>query len=44
MKLGRVLHWDPAQERFVNDEKANALLSRPQRSPYGVSALMAKPG
>jgi len=40
MKTGRVLHWDPAQERFVNDDQANALLSRPQRPPYGVSAVL----
>lgn len=34
MKLKRKLHWDPARERFRNDDEANALLSRPQRSPY----------
>jgi myo-inositol 2-dehydrogenase / D-chiro-inositol 1-dehydrogenase len=35
MKLGRKLQWDPKKERFVNDEEANKLLSRPQRRPYG---------
>ena len=34
MKLKRKLYWDPAKERFKNDEEANALLSRPQRAPY----------
>ncbi len=31
MKLGRKLTWDPEHERFVNDDEANRLLSRPQR-------------
>lgn len=35
MKLPRKLYWDPAKERFKNDDEANALLSRPQRSPWG---------
>jgi myo-inositol 2-dehydrogenase/D-chiro-inositol 1-dehydrogenase len=35
MKLDRPLHWDPEAERFLNDEQANATLSRPQRKPYG---------
>ncbi len=35
MKLGRKLYWDPAKERFRNDDEANATLSRPQRYPYG---------
>jgi predicted dehydrogenase len=34
MKLKRKLQWDPARERFRNDDEANAMLSRPQRSPY----------
>ena len=34
MKAKRRLHWDPAKERFLNDDAANALLSRPQRAPY----------
>jgi predicted dehydrogenase len=36
MKLPRRLHWDPVRERFQNDDEANALLSRPQRVPYGL--------
>ena len=36
MKLGgRTLYWDPVRERFKNDDEANAMLSRPQRYPYG---------
>jgi hypothetical protein len=31
MKLPRKLQWDPKTERFVNDNEANAMLSRPQR-------------
>jgi len=35
MKAKRRLHWDPVKERFQNDDEANAMLSRPQRAPYG---------
>lgn len=35
MKVGRRLEWDVNAERFVNDDEANAHLSRPQRAPYG---------
>lgn len=35
MKVGRRLEWDVEAERFVNDDEANAHLSRPQRAPYG---------
>jgi predicted dehydrogenase len=34
MKAKRRLHWDPQKEQFKDDAAANALLSRPQRSPY----------
>jgi predicted dehydrogenase len=34
MKTGRHLHWDPEREQFKGDDGANAMLSRPQRSPY----------
>jgi predicted dehydrogenase len=34
MRANRRLHWDPEKERFVGDEAADALLSRPQRAPY----------
>jgi predicted dehydrogenase len=36
LRLGRKLTWDAAQELFVGDDEANAMLSRPQRSPYKV--------
>jgi predicted dehydrogenase len=35
MKAKRKLYWDPVKERFKNDDAANAMLSRPQRAPYG---------
>jgi predicted dehydrogenase len=44
MKLDRVVHWDPQTERFVDDEQANNLLSRPQRAPYGTDYVLAKQG
>lgn len=34
IRTGRKLRWDPVQERFVNDEGANRLLSRALRSPW----------
>jgi hypothetical protein len=37
MKLPRRLKWDPDKERFVGDDEANQLLSRPQRAPYGLA-------
>ena len=40
MKLARPLTWDPKAERFVNDAQANAMLSRPERAPYGVGTLL----
>ncbi len=42
MKLGRKLTWDPVKELFDNDEQANSMLSRPQRAPYGIDAVMKK--
>jgi hypothetical protein len=39
MKLGRPLTWDAQAERFVNDAEANALLTRPERAPYGATRL-----
>jgi predicted dehydrogenase len=38
MKTKRHLHWDPVKECFINDDAANAMLSRPQRAPYVMSA------
>jgi predicted dehydrogenase len=34
IKLGRKLKWDPLAERFESDDSANAMLSRPMRSPW----------
>jgi myo-inositol 2-dehydrogenase/D-chiro-inositol 1-dehydrogenase len=34
LRLGRDLTWDPAAERFANDETANSMLSRPYRKPW----------
>ena len=34
MKLNRKLQWDPVNERFRNDDEANAMLSRTNRWPY----------
>jgi myo-inositol 2-dehydrogenase/D-chiro-inositol 1-dehydrogenase len=39
MKLPRKLDWDPVKERFINDEEANSMLSRPQRAPYGTDYI-----
>jgi hypothetical protein len=40
MKLKRPLTWDVKTERFVNDAEANAMLSRPERAPYGVTHVV----
>ena len=37
MKLGRKLKWNPEKEEYIGDDEANAMLSRPQRAPYGTS-------
>jgi predicted dehydrogenase len=34
LRLGRDLIWDPAAERFPNDETTNSMLSRPYRKPW----------
>ena len=36
IQLGRKLQWDPAAERFVADDAADRLLSRPMRSPWSL--------
>lgn len=42
MKLGRKLRWDPAKETFVDDNEANAMRTRAQRSPYGTEHWVKK--
>ena len=37
IKLGSKLKWDPVAERFQNNAAANAMLSRPMRSPWKLS-------
>ena len=41
MKIPRKLHWNSKTEKFINDDEANALLTRPQRKPYGTNYLKA---
>jgi hypothetical protein len=36
LRLGRKLKWDPAQDRFIGDDEANAMLARPYRSPWTI--------
>jgi len=36
LRLGRKLKWDPAKDRFLGDDEANAMLSRAQRSPWTI--------
>jgi hypothetical protein len=35
MKIPGVLRWNPKNERFLDNDLANSMLSRPQRFPYG---------
>jgi hypothetical protein len=37
MKISRKLEWNPKTEMFVNNNEANAFLSRSQRKPYGTN-------
>jgi len=34
MRTGRKLRWDPDKERFLGDDAANRMLSKPMRSPW----------
>ena len=35
-KLGRALRWDQEKYQFIDDEQANRMVSRPQRTPYAI--------
>lgn len=37
--LGRKLKWDPKAERFIDDDAANKLLTRPRRRGYELPAI-----
>jgi hypothetical protein len=39
MKVPGVLQWDPKGERFRKNDRANSLLKRKQRFPYGTDYL-----
>ena len=38
-QLMRPLKWDPAKERFIDDDEANALLDRPRRKGWDLPTL-----
>ncbi|HVY69655.1 MAG TPA: Gfo/Idh/MocA family oxidoreductase [Verrucomicrobiae bacterium] len=35
-RLGRVLHFDPKKQRFINDAEANSYVSQPMRAPWKI--------
>ncbi len=39
MKVPGTLKWNPETERFVDNDLANSMLSRPQRYPYGTDYI-----
>jgi myo-inositol 2-dehydrogenase / D-chiro-inositol 1-dehydrogenase len=39
MKVPGILKWDPKAERFIDNDQANSMLSRPQRYPYGTTFI-----
>ena len=39
MKIPGILRWDPNKERFLDNDLANSMLSRPQRYPYGTDYI-----
>ncbi|MBI5759533.1 MAG: Gfo/Idh/MocA family oxidoreductase, partial [Planctomycetales bacterium] len=36
VRLGRKIEWDPVKEQIVGDPEANAMVSRPYRSPWTI--------
>lgn len=41
MKVPGILKWNPETERFIDNDLANSMLSRPQRAPYGTDYVKA---
>jgi predicted dehydrogenase len=39
-RTGRTLKFDPLNEKFINDDEANTLLTRPPRPPYVVPDIV----
>jgi hypothetical protein len=39
MKIPGALQWDPEKEKFIGNDAANSMLSRPQRYPYGTDYI-----
>lgn len=39
MKVPGILKWDPESEKFIDNDPANSMLRRPQRSPYGTDHI-----
>jgi len=40
MKVPGKLYWDPDREKFLDNDRANELVSRPQRFPYGTDYVL----
>lgn len=40
MKVPGKLYWDPKRERFQDNDRANLMLQRPQRYPYGTDHVL----
>ena len=36
LQLGRTLHFDPATQRFIDDDAANRLINQPMRAPWSI--------
>jgi predicted dehydrogenase len=36
LQTGRVLHFDPKKQRFINDKEANRYVSQPMRAPWKI--------
>ena len=39
-EAGKRIKWDPVAERFTNNDKGNAMLSRPRRKGYELPELV----